>query len=135
LALIAGQIRKEMKKIFVITFIVGLGLIFIYWKNFRPGLKGETAEKRVKEYFANRFQNGDIIFQTSKSSQSKAIQLATNSEYSHMGLIYETNGQLFVYEAVQPVKLTKLDEWIKRGENSHYVVKRLKDSEKLLTNI
>jgi hypothetical protein len=28
-------------------------------------------------------QNGDIIFQTSSSSQSKAIQLGTNSPYSH----------------------------------------------------
>jgi hypothetical protein len=125
---------KEMKKNLVIIFIIGLGLISIYWKNFRPGLKGETAERRVKEYLKNSFQNGDIIFQTSKSSQSKAIQLATNSKYSHMGLIYETDGHFFVYEAVQPVKLTKLDEWIKRGENSHYVVKRLKDSEKLLTS-
>jgi uncharacterized protein YycO len=35
---------------------------------------------------------------------------------------------------VQPVKLTKLNEWIRRGENSHYVVKRLKDSDKHLTN-
>jgi Permuted papain-like amidase enzyme, YaeF/YiiX, C92 family len=123
-----------MKKNLVIIFIVGLGLIFIYWKNFRPGLKGETSERRVKEYLKNSFQNGDIIFQTSKSSQSKAIQLATNSKYSHMGLIYETDGNFFVYEAVQPVKLTKLDDWIKRGENLHYVVKRLKDSEKILTS-
>lgn len=30
--------------------------------------------------------------------------------------------------------MTPLSEWIKRGENSKYVVKRLKDSENLLTN-
>jgi uncharacterized protein YycO len=80
-----------------------------------------------------QFQNGDIIFQTSKSSQSKAIQLATKSKYSHMGIIYETDGQYYVYEAVQPVKFTKLNDWIKRGENSHYVVKRLRDSNEILT--
>jgi len=34
---------------------------------------------------------------------------------------------------VQPVKLTPLKDWIKRGEGSHYVVKRLKDSETILT--
>lgn len=33
------------------------------------------------------YKNGDIIFQTSKSNQSKAIQLATDSKYSHMGII------------------------------------------------
>ncbi len=35
------------------------------------------------------FQNGDIIFQTSTSGQSKAIQIATGSKYSHMGIIYK----------------------------------------------
>lgn len=80
-----------------------------------------------------RLQNGDIIFQTSTSAQSKAIQLATKSPYSHMGIIYEEAGRFFVYEAVQPVKLTKLNDWIKRGQDSHYIVKRLRDSEELLT--
>lgn len=79
------------------------------------------------------FQNGDIIFQTSTSGQSKAIQVATGSKYSHMGIIYKQGADFFVYEAVQPVKLTPLNDWIKRGENGHYVVKRIKDSESLLT--
>ena len=51
-----------------------------------------------------------------------------------MGIIYENGGEYYVYEAVQPVKLTKLNVWIKRGENSHYVVKRLKDRDQILTN-
>ncbi|MEZ4921129.1 MAG: YiiX family permuted papain-like enzyme [Saprospiraceae bacterium] len=79
-------------------------------------------------------QNGDIIFQTSKSSQSEAIQLATHSPYSHMGLIYEEQGAFFVFEAVQPVKSTPLEAWIKRGENGHFVVKRLKNAETVLTS-
>lgn len=80
-----------------------------------------------------QLQNGDIIFQTSQSLQSNAIQLATKSKYSHMGVIYEIDEQFFVYEAIQPVRLTKLDEWIKRGVGSHFIVKRLKDHEELLT--
>ena len=79
------------------------------------------------------FQSGDIIFQTSRSSQSKAIQLASGSKYSHMGIIYKKGSDFFVYEAIQPVKLTPLDEWIKRGDNSHYVVKRLKNADNYLT--
>lgn len=113
--------------------VAGLGLIFLYRKNSPTIRQGLVAEKRVQKYLKSSFKNGDIIFQTSKSSQSKAIQLATNSTYSHMGLIYENEGQLYVYEAIQPVKLTKLNDWINRGENSHYVVKRLKDREKFLT--
>jgi hypothetical protein len=72
-------------------------------------------------------QDGDIIFQNSKSSQSKAIELATKSKYTHMGIIFKKyNGQYYVYEAVQPVKFTPLKEWIKRGNGSHFVIKRLK---------
>lgn len=93
----------------------------------------ETVEINLTQIESN-YQNGDIIFQTSKSSQSLAIQMATNSKYSHMGIIYENDGQFFVYEAVQPVKLTPLKEWINRGENGHYVIKRLKNADQILTS-
>lgn len=79
------------------------------------------------------FRNGDIIFHVSKSGQSKAIQLATGSKYSHMGMIYKRGEKFFVYEAVQPVKLTPLDQWINRGDRAHYVVKRIKNAEEILT--
>ncbi len=78
-------------------------------------------------------QNGDIIFHTSRSSQSLAIQKATKSKYSHMGIVYLKDGQPFVFEAVEPVKLTPLREWILRGEDRHYTVKRLADAEEILT--
>ena len=83
----------------------------------------------------NNFKDGDLIFQTSKSTQSKAIQIATKSKYSHMGIIYNKNGQLYVYEAVQPVKFTKLEDWIKRGEGSKFAVKRLKEADKLINAV
>ena len=52
---------------------------------------------------------GDIIFQSSNSGQSRAIQLATHSKYSHVGLIFNENDQWMVYEAVQPVCVTPLE--------------------------
>jgi uncharacterized protein YycO len=78
-------------------------------------------------------KNGDIIFQTSLSGQSKAIQVATHSKYSHCGLIYKDGNDIFVFEAVQPVKRTPLDKWIARGENGRFVIKRLKNAEQVLT--
>ncbi|MGD8860937.1 MAG: YiiX/YebB-like N1pC/P60 family cysteine hydrolase [Myxococcales bacterium] len=41
----------------------------------------------------------DIIFQTSRSGQSPAIQRATASPYSHVGIIFHRNGKPFVFEA------------------------------------
>lgn len=81
----------------------------------------------------NKLQDGDIIFQISQSSQCIAVQRATGSKYSHCGIIYVENGKYYVYEAVQPVKLTHLDKWIARGKDKHYVVKRLKNADKVLT--
>ncbi len=79
------------------------------------------------------FSNGDVIFQQSLSSQSKAIQLATKSPYSHVGILYNKKGDWYVLEAVQPVKITLLSEWQQQGKGNHYVVKRLKNADKLLT--
>ncbi|NVK65778.1 MAG: YiiX family permuted papain-like enzyme [Flavobacteriales bacterium] len=76
-------------------------------------------------------KNGDIIFQSTQSRQCEAVKLATNSEYSHVGILFKEEGKWMVYEAVQPVKKTGLSEWIARGENGHYVVKRLKNDESL----
>jgi len=78
-------------------------------------------------------KNGDLIFQTSLSGQSKAIQLATKSKYSHCGLIYKDGNDFFVFEAVQLVKRTPLDKWIARGQDGKYVIKRLKNADQVLT--
>ncbi len=78
-------------------------------------------------------QDGDIIFQSSQSGQSLAVQLATKSKYSHVGIIYVMENGIYVYEAVQPVKITPFNEWIKHGDGNHYVVKRLKNADKVLT--
>ncbi|MBN2420578.1 MAG: YiiX family permuted papain-like enzyme [Deltaproteobacteria bacterium] len=78
-------------------------------------------------------ENGDIIFQTSRSSQSMAIQKATNSKYSHMGIIFIREGKPFVYEAVEPVKLTAFDDWVSRGSGKHFTVKRLSSAKQVLT--
>jgi uncharacterized protein YycO len=78
---------------------------------------------------AGDLQTGDIIFQDSQSSQSRAIKTATGSPYSHVGLVVVRNGKPYVAEAIQPVSLTPLDAWIARGRKADYVVKRLKDSE------
>ncbi len=46
--------------------------------------------------FAWQPQTGDIIFQISRSSQSKAIQLATHSDYSHTGMLVIRNKKPYV---------------------------------------
>ena len=71
-------------------------------------------------------QTGDLIFHTSRSAQSLAVQRATGSPYSHMGVILLQNGQPCVFEAVQTVRCTPLARWIGRGDGGRFVLKRLK---------
>lgn len=72
-------------------------------------------------------KDGDIIFQSSQSNQSKAVEQATNSPYSHMGIIFIKNGKPYVFEAGSKVAYTPLTSFIERGKNGEYVIKRLKD--------
>ncbi|MCH2192698.1 YiiX family permuted papain-like enzyme [Kordia sp.] len=126
-----------MKKTLLIIIITAVLGFLVHWGiemiTFADGIKTDAhkTEQLTKD---SKIQSGDIIFQTSTSNQSKAIQLATDSKYSHMGIIYENEGTYFVYEAVQPVKLTPLQEWIRRGKNGHYVIKRLANADEILTN-
>ena len=78
-------------------------------------------------------RDGDIIFHTSRSTQSLAIQRATGSRYSHMGIILHRGGKPFVFEAISTVQYTPLERWIARGNGGHYVIKRLEHASKLLT--
>ena len=78
-------------------------------------------------------RDGDLIFQTSKSTQSVAVQRATGSPYSHMGLIIHRKGVPLVFEAAGKVSYTPLEKWIARGEGKRYVVKRLRGAEAQLT--
>jgi len=86
-----------------------------------------------KPYAGFQWQNGDIIFQQSQSSQGEELRLATKSNYTHLGIIYIENNKTFVFEAGKNVQLTPLEKFIKRGKKKHYVVKRLKNANEILT--
>jgi uncharacterized protein YycO len=75
---------------------------------------------------APALRDGDIIFHTSRSAQSAAIQRATHSPYSHVGVIFFRDGRPFVFEAIATVRYTPLDAWVARGDGGRYVVRRLK---------
>jgi hypothetical protein len=75
---------------------------------------------------ASPVRDGDLIFHTSRSAQSLAIQRATHSPWSHMGVILHRDGKPYVFEAIATVRYTPLEKWIARGEHGRFVVKRVK---------
>jgi len=82
---------------------------------------------------ARILKEGDIIFQESQSRQSRALKLATKSRYTHVAILFKLKGEWYVEEAVQPVKYTVLSDFIRRGKNFHYVIKRLKNADEVMT--
>lgn len=125
-----------MKKIIFILVIFGVVILAKLYATLKfYDLNQDVSNKKVEVYQLEEnkeIKNGDLIFQTSVSKQSKAIQLATKSKYSHCGIIYKKDSKFFVLEAVQPVKNTPIEKWIARGLNGKYVIKRLRNADKIL---
>ena len=122
-----------MKKTIPLIIAAGsIALLAVLAK--REWIDPRQDRNKIKEAtLQDEIRNGDLIFHTSRSDQSLAIQRATGSAYSHCGVIYKEAGQFYVFEAVQPVSRTPLEKWIQRGENGKYVIKRLKDADQVLT--
>lgn len=78
-----------------------------------------------------RLQTGDIVFQDTGGAQGKAVSAATNSSFTHCGVIFEKAGKLYVFEAVQPVKIVTLETWKARSKVFH--ARRLKDRTRIKT--
>ncbi|EJO78695.1 YiiX family permuted papain-like enzyme [Leptospira interrogans] len=106
-----------MKHYFEISFLISIFLVSFQ-------LSSEPIDK-IKE--------GDLIFQETFSEQGKAIKIATRSRYTHVGIIFKYKEKLKVLEAVEPVKITEIDTFISKGKNKHFVIKRLANSDMLLT--
>ncbi|HEX8425042.1 YiiX family permuted papain-like enzyme [Hymenobacter sp.] len=99
------------------------------YARFQQTHRAETEVARLTP----KLHDGDLIFQTSTSAQSQAIQLATHSPYSHCGILFRRNNAWRVFEAIQPVSETSLAAWTARGQGGKFVVKRLHDAATVLT--
>ncbi|MDI9310284.1 MAG: YiiX family permuted papain-like enzyme [Limnohabitans sp.] len=120
-----------MRKIIAIGLILLTITAFFSFSQIGQNLK--TIEKKTEKEII-KLEDGDIILQTSESAQCEAVRIATNSKFSHCGIIFKDKSEVYVIEAVQPVKITSFKEWITHGKNNSYLIKRLKKSEKILTS-
>jgi hypothetical protein len=120
---------KKTKYLFaVITFLMSFGCaLFVANSMFGNILFGKRPENIL-----SKIQDGDMIFQTSQSQQCEAVRIATNSKFSHCGIVFIEKGKKYVFEAVQPVKYTPLEEWITHGKENRFVVTRLKNASGVL---
>jgi hypothetical protein len=110
-----------MKKFFKIVFIAlgvvlaSAALLFHSWL-IEPLSAQDTPISDVRE--------GDVIFQTTQSSQSPLIQIGTRSRITHCGIIVMRDGEPYVLETLRTLVLTPLNEFIARGVDGKYWLKR-----------
>jgi hypothetical protein len=70
---------------------------------------------------------GDIVFQSMPPNElATAIETATESPYSHCGVVARKGNQWVVIEAVGPVCETPLESFIRRGQQRQVAAYRLK---------
>lgn len=118
----------------VFFFVISLiGVVFLVSFSCFNRKLPQTTETEIKS-IKIQVQDGDLIFQSSQSKQSQAIEIATDSKYSHCGIVFFENDVPFVYEAVQPVGKRKMTDWISSGVNQTCVIKRFKGIDTVSNN-
>jgi len=78
-------------------------------------------------------QEGDIVFSSSAAGQGRAIIDATGSPYTHCGIVIQQGGKLMVLEAMEPVRVTELDEFSSRSQPGTFTARRLISPQPLKT--
>jgi hypothetical protein len=88
--------------------------------------RGKPAPDQPKPPASVPYKEGDVIFIQSQTSQAAALREATESVWTHVGLMIKKGSSWYVVEAVGPVKETPLAEFIGRSKNKSYRVYRFK---------
>ena len=71
-------------------------------------------------------KEGDLYFQSlPRNAVVNAIEGASESPYSHCGILVRKGDEWFVLEAIGPVMETPLAKWITQARDRHYDVFRL----------
>ncbi|MGB6221206.1 YiiX/YebB-like N1pC/P60 family cysteine hydrolase [Haloferula sp.] len=92
-----------------------------------PVVAPAGSSLRKSDFPQYDLREGDIVFQGNAGPQSDAVRAATDSPYTHCGLVFVQNGKLMVMEAIQPVQVTPLERFIQRSLPSTFHAKRLKN--------
>ena len=86
---------------------------FVLWLLALAG--GVSCGTRAARAAGPGLQSGDLVFETSTSTQSAAIQWATRSPWSHVGIVDVGRDGTFVIEAIGKVSRTPWKAWRRRA--------------------
>ncbi|WP_409477436.1 YiiX/YebB-like N1pC/P60 family cysteine hydrolase [Pseudobdellovibrio sp. HCB154] len=115
--------KKQIAKLLLILVALNVGLTAC-----APSSRDQNKNQKPTEVAPSEqtLKVGDIIFHKSQSKQSKAIKEASQSEWTHVGILISKDGEWYVSEAIGPVVSTKLQDFINRGKDKEYKIYRFK---------
>lgn len=88
-----------------------------------------TACNSSNEFDPKELKDGDIIFQVSEGEQSPLFWILNKSSYTRIGVISLVRGKPYVLGVADVVRLLPLNEWLERGGNGKFIIKRLIDDD------
>lgn len=74
----------------------------------------------------NLLKDGDILFIQSQTEQAAALREATGSVWTHVGILVKEKTGWYVAEAIGPLKMTPIKDFIGRSKNRSFEVYRFK---------
>lgn len=104
----------KMKKRIIVSLLIIIAL-------------GGMVMAYCKSPSTDDLREGDVVFQISKSRQSKYVIFSSSSLWSHCGVIIEKSDGLYVLEAASTVKLTPYKKWQSKGRGGIVKARRYTD--------
>lgn len=107
------MVRGLVRCVGVLVLLAGAAFIWV-----------KTSAVRVEDL--PPLQDGDVLFQTTNTSQTLAILAASASLYSHTGIVHQRDGgEYSVIEAGPTVREVPLQGWINSGIAGRVTIKRM----------
>lgn len=93
--------------------------------------QGPLPPEELPAKAAVEYTEGDIIFIQSQTTQAKALREATKSVWTHVGIVVKNKSNKWaVAEAIGPLKVTPIAEFIARSKNKAYKILRFRHFDK-----
>ncbi len=111
-----SHLHSTLRRAPLLAFLAATLVVLPGWKFAAPRVAWMSYEPR----------EGDVLFQSlPRSELVNAIEGATQSPWSHCGIVVREDGRWLVCEAIGEVRMTPLNEFYSRGREGRFAVYRL----------
>ncbi len=117
-----SMIKKTIQAILFIVLLATINIQTASAMSQGPLPPDESSNTPV----AVRYVEGDIIFIQSQTTQAAALREATQSVWTHVGIIVKNKSKWAVAEAIGPLKMTPIADFIARSKNKSHKIMRFK---------